>query len=79
MFYGAGAGAMPTATSVVADLVAVIKNLKLGVNGLKQKYLTNRKSLRVMKLFFIKTFCFCMLMIKQGYWLRLLKCLPNMM
>jgi len=36
MFYGAGAGAMPTATSIVADLVAVIKNLKLGVNGLKQ-------------------------------------------
>ncbi|AYB45789.1 homoserine dehydrogenase [Paenibacillus lautus] len=35
MFYGAGAGEMPTATSVVADLVAVIKNLKLGVNGLK--------------------------------------------
>ncbi|OAB48069.1 homoserine dehydrogenase [Paenibacillus antarcticus] len=35
MFYGAGAGAMPTATSVVADLVAAIKNLKLGVNGLK--------------------------------------------
>ncbi|AJS57523.1 homoserine dehydrogenase [Paenibacillus sp. IHBB 10380] len=35
MFYGAGAGAMPTATSVVADLVSVIKNLKLGVNGLK--------------------------------------------
>jgi len=33
MFYGAGAGEMPTATSVVADLVAVIKNLKLGVNG----------------------------------------------
>jgi homoserine dehydrogenase len=36
MFYGAGAGAMPTATSIVADLVAVVKNLKLGVNGLKQ-------------------------------------------
>ena len=36
MFYGAGAGAMPTATSIVADLVAIIKNLKLGVNGLKQ-------------------------------------------
>ncbi|GAB6991389.1 homoserine dehydrogenase [Paenibacillus pini] len=35
MFYGAGAGEMPTATSVVADLIAVIKNLKLGVNGLK--------------------------------------------
>lgn len=35
MFYGPGAGEMPTATSVVADLVAVVKNLKLGVNGLK--------------------------------------------
>jgi len=35
MFYGPGAGAMPTATSIVADLVAVVKNLKLGVNGLK--------------------------------------------
>ncbi|WP_054956367.1 homoserine dehydrogenase [Paenibacillus dakarensis] len=35
MFYGPGAGELPTATSVVADLVAVIKNLKLGVNGLK--------------------------------------------
>ncbi|MFC5469455.1 homoserine dehydrogenase [Cohnella suwonensis] len=33
MFYGAGAGELPTATSVVADLVAVIKNMKLGVNG----------------------------------------------
>jgi homoserine dehydrogenase len=35
MFYGPGAGAMPTATSIVADLVAVVKNLKLGVNGQK--------------------------------------------
>lgn len=35
MFYGAGAGEMPTATSIVADLIAVVKNLKLGVNGLK--------------------------------------------
>ncbi|WEK55369.1 MAG: homoserine dehydrogenase [Candidatus Cohnella colombiensis] len=33
MFYGAGAGEMPTATSVVADVVAVVKNMKLGVNG----------------------------------------------
>jgi homoserine dehydrogenase len=33
MFYGPGAGAMPTATSVVADLVAVVRNLKLGING----------------------------------------------
>lgn len=33
MFYGPGAGEMPTATSVVADLVAVVRNLNLGVNG----------------------------------------------
>lgn len=33
MFYGPGAGGMSTATSVVADLVAVIKNMKLEVNG----------------------------------------------
>jgi homoserine dehydrogenase len=33
MFYGPGAGELPTATSIVADLVAVARNLKLGVNG----------------------------------------------
>src|SRR5690606_9277186 len=33
MFYGAGAGELPTATSVVADLVAIGKNMKLGING----------------------------------------------
>lgn len=33
MFYGPGAGEMPTATSIVADLVAVVRNLNLGVNG----------------------------------------------
>jgi homoserine dehydrogenase len=35
MFYGAGAGELPTATSIVADLVAVVKNIKLGVGGKK--------------------------------------------
>jgi homoserine dehydrogenase len=33
MFYGPGAGSLPTATAVVSDLVGVIKNLRLGVNG----------------------------------------------
>ncbi|TVY11921.1 homoserine dehydrogenase [Paenibacillus cremeus] len=33
MFYGPGAGEMPTATSVVADLVAVVRNMNLGING----------------------------------------------
>ncbi len=33
MFYGPGAGEMPTASAVVADLVTVVKNMKLGING----------------------------------------------
>lgn len=33
MFYGPGAGSMPTATSVVSDVVAVVRNLHLKVNG----------------------------------------------
>lgn len=46
MFYGAGAGELPTATSVVADLVAVVKNLKLGVNGKQQKIAYNEMKLK---------------------------------
>lgn len=33
MFYGPGAGSLPTATAVMADVIAVIKNMKLGTNG----------------------------------------------
>ena len=33
MFYGPGAGSLPTATSIVSDLVAVMKNMQYGVNG----------------------------------------------
>ena len=33
MFYGPGAGELPTATAVVSDLVNVVKNMRLGVNG----------------------------------------------
>ncbi|MFC7370950.1 homoserine dehydrogenase [Fictibacillus iocasae] len=33
MFFGPGAGELPTATSIVSDLVAVIRNMRLGVNG----------------------------------------------
>ncbi|UCZ54662.1 homoserine dehydrogenase [Bacillus shivajii] len=35
MFYGPGAGKLPTATAVVSDLVEVVKNIRLGVNGNK--------------------------------------------
>lgn len=33
MFYGPGAGELPTATSVVSDIITVAKNSKLGTNG----------------------------------------------
>ncbi len=46
MFYGPGAGAMPTATSIVADLVAVIKNLKLGVSGRRAMSSYKQKKLK---------------------------------
>lgn len=33
MFYGPGAGSLPTATAVVSDIVEVIKNIQLGATG----------------------------------------------
>ena len=46
MFYGAGAGELPTATSIVADLVAVVKGMKLGVNGKQNSLTYNEKKLK---------------------------------
>ncbi|MGY3749514.1 homoserine dehydrogenase [Vagococcus acidifermentans] len=33
MYYGPGAGAKPTATSVVSDIITIAKNLKMGTTG----------------------------------------------
>lgn len=33
MFYGPGAGSLPTATAVVSDLMEVVKNIRLGISG----------------------------------------------
>ncbi|MRH44746.1 homoserine dehydrogenase [Aquibacillus halophilus] len=33
MFYGPGAGSLPTATAIVSDLMEVIKNIRLGISG----------------------------------------------
>lgn len=35
MFYGPGAGSLPTATAVMSDVVEAMKNMLLGVNGKK--------------------------------------------
>lgn len=56
MFYGPGAGSLPTATSVVSDLVAVIKNMRLGVNGKSAVTLQYQKNLKSPKEVFSKYF-----------------------
>lgn len=33
MFYGPGAGSLPTATAIVSDLMEVVKNIRLGISG----------------------------------------------
>ncbi|WP_054949045.1 homoserine dehydrogenase [Numidum massiliense] len=46
MFYGPGAGELPTATAVVADLVAVVKNMRLGATGQSGAPLYREKKLK---------------------------------
>lgn len=45
MFYGRGAGSLPTATAVVADVVHVIRNQALGVSGRRLKGPVHEKRL----------------------------------
>lgn len=40
MFYGPGAGSLPTATAVMADVVEVIRNMLLGISG--RRFVTPR-------------------------------------
>lgn len=71
MFYGAGAGEMPTATSVVADLVAVIKNMKLGVNGVKAMVPHKPKKLKSDEQIFHKNFLLLQVDDKAGVLARI--------
>ncbi|WP_010676422.1 homoserine dehydrogenase [Bacillus timonensis] len=56
MFYGPGAGSLPTATSIVSDLVAVMKNMRLGVNGLSAVSPQYEKKLKAESEIFSKYF-----------------------
>lgn len=60
MFYGPGAGEMPTATSVVADLVAVVRNLNLGINGRRGFVPYKEKKLKTDEQIASKNFIYCM-------------------
>ncbi|WP_152391726.1 homoserine dehydrogenase [Paenibacillus guangzhouensis] len=71
MFYGAGAGEMPTATSVVADLVAVIKNLKLGVNGQQGMVTYKEKKLKTDEQIAYKNFILLHVQDKAGVLARI--------
>ncbi|KIL45338.1 homoserine dehydrogenase [Jeotgalibacillus soli] len=46
MFYGPGAGSMPTATSVVSDILAACRNLLLGVSGLRSHNPMNERCIK---------------------------------
>ena len=79
MFYGAGAGELPTATSIVADLVAVVRNLKLGINGRTVQAPYKEKKLKTDEAnCFQKLYSCCMLKIKQVYSHKLHKFLLSM-
>lgn len=56
MFYGPGAGGLPTATSIVSDVVAVIKNMRLGVNGEANIQQFNKKVIKSKDQIFSKYF-----------------------
>lgn len=46
MFYGPGAGELPTATSIVADLIAVVRNINANVTGREIFRAYNEKKLK---------------------------------
>lgn len=56
MFYGPGAGGLPTATSIVSDVVSVIKNMRLGVNGEGIGVIHNKKCIKNDEQIFSKFF-----------------------
>lgn len=56
MFFGPGAGEMPTATAVASDLITVVKNLKLGVSGRSSVAPYHEKKLKSPEQRFLKVF-----------------------
>ena len=46
MFYGPGAGGLPTATSIVSDVVTVVKNMALGTTGMNILAPQHKKNLK---------------------------------
>lgn len=56
MFYGPGAGELPTATAVVSDLLNIVKNIQLGVNGKYMAVPYKSKKLKSDKEIFAKYF-----------------------
>ncbi|GGE77380.1 homoserine dehydrogenase [Priestia taiwanensis] len=46
MFYGPGAGQLPTATAVVSDIVTVVKHMRLGTTGKAMSFASRSKVLQ---------------------------------
>ncbi|QDP40979.1 homoserine dehydrogenase [Radiobacillus deserti] len=56
MFYGPGAGGLPTATSIVSDVMEAVKNVRLGINGHAYVIPQYKKKLKTDKEKFMKFF-----------------------
>jgi len=56
MFYGPGAGGLPTATSIVSDVVTVVKNMVLGTTGMTILAPQHEKKLKPAKDIYSKTY-----------------------
>lgn len=66
MFYGPGAGEMPTATSVVADLVAIGRNVQLGVTTSRAVTPYNNKKIKTDEQTSLKCFLLLCVVDKAG-------------
>ncbi|MGV3489047.1 MAG: homoserine dehydrogenase [Tuberibacillus sp.] len=71
MLYGPGAGQLPTATAVVSDLVAVAKNMRLGVTGKSAVIPYNEKQLKDDNEIFAKYFLRLFVMDEAGSFAKL--------
>lgn len=73
MFYGPGAGELPTATAVLSDLVTVVKNSKLGINGREMAFPYHEKRLKSPEQIFAKYFVRLIVQDESGVLARIAK------
>ena len=73
MFAGPGAGELPTATAVLSDLITVVKNMKLGINGKGAVVPYRERRLKTEEEIFAKFFLRFIVLDKSGVLARFAK------